>query len=120
MDKRTAKATGKRYGYSAGEWCDGIDGDACECGDHEWDTDAIDAARDSRDAWDNAQETLSCFAGDSERHTRCYSPWEFVAHEINSATPEWRPEGLWEAYDEGVSLGISLAIRARLGKRPRR
>lgn len=49
-----------------------------------------------------------CYAAES--HSRCYSPWEFTAKEINDLDEE-RGEGAseaaWEAYDAGVALAIA-------------
>ena len=44
-----------------------------------------------------------CFAAES--NARCYSPWEFTAHEINSLG-EWEAAAAWEAYDAGVAAAI--------------
>ena len=49
-----------------------------------------------------------CYA--AELNARCYSPWEFTAHEINSLDDEHgdgASEAAWEAYDAGVTLAIA-------------
>ena len=57
-------------------------------------------------------ESLESAAYDSELNARDFSPWEFIAHEINDNTEE-RSEQLWEWYDKGVTAGIKAGIRVR-------
>ena len=45
-----------------------------------------------------------CFMAES--NARCFSPWEFVAHEINSLG-EFDAEAAWEAYEDGVAAAIT-------------
>lgn len=48
---------------------------------------------------------------EAEANARCYSPFEFIAKEINSS--ELLPEGeAWDAYDSGVADGIEDGIKA--------
>ena len=42
-----------------------------------------------------------------ENHSRCFSPFEFFANDINDCGD--RADGLWEAYDNGVGVGIRKA-----------
>ena len=46
-------------------------------------------------------------AYEGESNNRQFSPWELVAHAINSS--EEASEG-WEAYDEGVSQGVAIGL----------
>jgi hypothetical protein len=48
--------------------------------------------------------------GESEENDRQFSPFEFLAHDINSHE-EFRAEGLWEAFDRGISVGFNKAWR---------
>jgi hypothetical protein len=52
-----------------------------------------------------AREIHESLCYEAESNKRCYSPWEFTAHEINSL-PEFDSESAWEAYDSGVALAI--------------
>lgn len=53
---------------------------------------------------------LLCFA--TEENSRCYSPFEFTAHDLNSADDldddeaEWIPGERWEAFDAGTADSI--------------
>lgn len=49
-------------------------------------------------------------AYDSEDNARQMSPFEFLAHDINSTGD--RAEGLWDAYEKGVNDGIDKAWKA--------
>ena len=55
---------------------------------------------------DNIREVHETLCHEAEMNARQFSPWEFVAKEINSL-PEFDREAAWEAYDEGVILAIS-------------
>ena len=50
-----------------------------------------------------------------EENARQYSPFEVFAHEINSHE-EFRAEGLWDAYDDGVGAGARKAFHKRFGR----
>lgn len=45
-----------------------------------------------------------------EENARQFSPWEFLAHDINSSR---YPDELWEEYDRGVSVGVRKGLRKR-------
>jgi hypothetical protein len=98
MNQKEAREQGKHYGYQAGLY--GVD---------DIDPSDYDSKEDYKDALLEA-------AWESEQHARQFSPWEFVAHEINSAQPDWRVDGLWEAYDTGVEIGIKKGIKSALKK----
>jgi hypothetical protein len=57
------------------------------------------------DSVEIAREIHESLCYEAESNKRCYSPWEFTAHEINSL-PEFDSESAWEAYDSGVELAI--------------
>lgn len=40
---------------------------------------------------------------ESESNGRDFSPFEFTAHDINSSHD---PDGLWQAFDDGIEAGI--------------
>lgn len=46
-------------------------------------------------------------AYDCESNSRQFSPWELVAHAINSSE---EPSEGWEAYDEGVGQGVAIGL----------
>lgn len=58
------------------------------------------------------QDELEQFSSDMAEHEsdtfRQYSPFEFFAKDLNNSHD---PEGLWEAYDNGVWAGIQRLIR---------
>jgi hypothetical protein len=49
-----------------------------------------------------------CFAAES--NSRCYSPFEFIAYEFNSAD-EGESEELWEAFEAGAGDAIFADLR---------
>ncbi|MFH1865035.1 MAG: hypothetical protein ABIK85_04060, partial [Candidatus Eisenbacteria bacterium] len=53
-------------------------------------------------------------AFEAEENARQYSPFEFLASEMNRSRD---PDGLWDAYDEGVAVGVRKALRERRGRR---
>lgn len=55
-----------------------------------------------------------CIETESE-HYRQFSPFEFTAAEFNSSR---NSEGLWDAYDDGVSKGVTKAAN-ELYKKPK-
>ena len=99
MNQREAKDAGREHGTSAARYCEVGDSDrkqaGCEC-----------------EAPCVCMDCLTAAAFESESNAREYSPWEFLAAEINGA--EDRAEGLWEAYDAGVAAGIKAEARRRL------
>ncbi len=101
MNQKEAKEHGIDAGESAVAYCEVSDVDrreaSCDCKDEQ-----------------ACEECLSQAAFDSEMHVRDFSPYEFLAHEINTSSPSDRADGLWFAYDEGVALGIKRGLKARL------
>ena len=54
---------------------------------------------------DEAREAHIAMCFEAELNARCYTPWEFVAKEINDLD-EFESEAAWEAYESGVELAI--------------
>ena len=87
MNKQEAYDLGKQYGESAAYHTDLPEG--CD------------------------KDTAIEWAYEAEMGARDFSPWEFVAHRINTQKPEMRVDGLWASYESGVSRGIILGLKAR-------
>ncbi len=64
------------------------------------------ANRYELDPRDTDTFVTECF--EKEDNARQYSPFEFFARDVNDSRD---PDGLWQAYDEGVSTGINRAVR---------
>lgn len=60
---------------------------------------------------DNQWGIVTSLAYESESNDRCYSPFEFTASEFNKAR---NSEARWEAFDAGISDGISANIDERM------
>jgi hypothetical protein len=59
---------------------------------------------------DNIRDIHQSLCFEAESNARCFSPWEFIAHDINTAAPEgddWLTEVLWDSYDAGVADAIA-------------
>lgn len=58
------------------------------------------------------KQELDDFAGSMAEHEsetyRQYSPFEFFAKDLNDSHD---PDGMWDAYDEGVWAGIQRLVR---------
>jgi hypothetical protein len=52
---------------------------------------------------EDAQEYFFCICQDCEENNRSYSPFEFLAKEINDTEIS---EELWQAFDDGVRAGF--------------
>jgi hypothetical protein len=59
---------------------------------------------------DNLWDTIQSLAYQGESNDRSFSPFEFTAHEFNEAD---NAEGLWEAFDAGISAGIEQNLAER-------
>ena len=57
----------------------------------------------------NVRDVHEIYCHESEMHARCFSPWEYIAHDINSHD-EWLSESMWESYDAGVAASIAHDI----------
>lgn len=87
MNKNDAKSEGFDAGYSAGVY-------------------GTEGFKDEDEFFSMAYE--------SEENARQFSPFEFLAHDINETGD--RAEGLWDAYDEGVLFGIRKAWKEKMVK----
>jgi hypothetical protein len=56
------------------------------------------------------QDDLHSAAGDAQDNDRQMSPFEFLAHEINECP---NSEGLWEAFSDGIAMGIKKGFKDR-------
>jgi len=63
---------------------------------------------------DNVREVHASICFEAESNARCYSPWEHIAHDLNTRAPdgeEWLTELLWAAYDHGVAQAIEHDLK---------
>lgn len=68
---------------------------------------------DSEITEENSQEIWAAISWDIESHNRQFSPWELVAHAINSHP--LASEGAWDAYEAGIYSGVNIALRVSQG-----
>ncbi len=61
---------------------------------------------------DNMWDVVQSQAYEAESNGRSFSPFEFTATEFNE--DEENSEELWEAFDQGISDGISANIQERM------
>lgn len=92
MNKREARALGRDAGRSSAE-------------NNAWD--AFYEWKMSGDLDDTLFEHVTSVAFEGEQNSRQFSPFEFLAHDINDSRD---PEGVWEAYDQGVAAGIREVV----------
>jgi hypothetical protein len=59
---------------------------------------------------DNIADVHASVCHEAADNSRCYSPFEFIAHEFNSAG-EWKTERLWEAFEAGTADAIFADLR---------
>jgi len=57
---------------------------------------------------DMIDQFASDMAGVESEHFRQFSPFEFFAHDLNTSHD---PDGLWDAYDDGVWEGINKRVK---------
>lgn len=100
MNKTTAKEKGIDAGRDAARFC--------EVSRH----DQINACCECESPKQICVDCLWQAAFEAEANARQYSPFEFFAQACNESGD--RAEGLWEAYDEGVAIGIRQASKRRL------
>jgi len=60
---------------------------------------------------DNVQDVHATLCFEAESNARCYSPWEHIAHDLNSQEDEWLTETLWTVYDLGVAAAIEHDLK---------
>jgi len=106
MNKSEARALGVAAGRNAARFCD-----IPEIGTLTPLSLGLGAVIVTRE---NIEEIARSCAFESEMGARDFSPFEFTAHEFNSAGD--RSEGLWEAFDAGVAAAIDREIPARVAK----
>lgn len=99
---RDAYLRGYDRGFSCASWID-----LPEIGDTLWTESDGRITADEDNQWDIVQS----LAYDGESHDRKYSPFEFTASEFNKAR---NSEARWEAFDAGISDGISANIQQRM------
>ncbi len=63
---------------------------------------------------DTQLELMLAWAWASEENDRCFSPFEFTAHEFNSRDDA---EECWQAFSEGIGMGIDEELAARFVKK---
>ena len=107
MNQREAYERGKENGYAAAEYLD--DEQIKDAVENLYQADFI--SEHGLDKEDLAF-AASIAAWENEKNARSYSPFEFFAHEINMSGN--RAEGLWEKYEEGVTVGINKGVREYL------
>jgi hypothetical protein len=98
MTKKQCYQLGRNHGHEAGAFCEVFEGEQKEAGC-------------THDPEFYCVECLTYAASEAELNRRDYSPFEFIAREINQSHD---PDGLWEAYEQGVAVGIRQTIRNRL------
>lgn len=59
---------------------------------------------------DNIREVHASACYSAESNSRQYSPFEFTAHEFNSAEEEGDSEALWEAFEAGTNDAIAADL----------
>jgi hypothetical protein len=111
MNAQQAYDEGKQAGFNAVTYCEVSDSDrreaGCDCEDEQ-----------------ECEECISKAAFESEERARSYSPFEFIAAEINrtgaddaeAGSEDEGSEELWGEYDKGVAAGIAEGINQRLAK----
>lgn len=62
---------------------------------------------------DNQWDVVQALASESEANNRDFSPFEFTASAFNKAR---NSEARWEAFDAGISDGISANIQGRMAQ----
>jgi hypothetical protein len=102
------KSGGYNRGYRIGKDCDLIDiGDYC-------DGTISGTGKREKVTSDNWYEIHSNIAWDCESGNREFSPFEFLAHEINEYENKKGFSGdAWLVFDEAISRGIAKALKER-------
>ena len=105
MDQKEAYAIGRDAGYQAATYMDWTEEIPFVLSTEQGIEDPSQADKGE------LQEAAEFAAWDVEQNARQYSSFQHVAYEFNNAEPEWRMEGLWDKYDEGVGVGIRKGVR---------
>jgi hypothetical protein len=105
-------AEGKDRGYATATWMDiPRKGEKLSA---EYDPDGIGVVETA----DEALDAMACAAAFGEEADRDFSPFEFLAKELNDYA-RWceahgrDPQAGWNAFEEGVSDGIAAALSLR-------
>lgn len=102
MNKKEIFNAGYSRGYAAGDNIDLVD-----IGDYtSHDGDRVKVTSD------NWMEIHSSFAWEAESNDRQFSPFEFLAHELNEIADSKSYE-VWDVFDEGVNKGVADALKKR-------
>ena len=102
MNQKEAYEQGKENGYSAASYLDDESIQIVSGLMGYGDPDFLDK--------EELEEVAQAAAGEGEQNGRQYSGFAGFAAEINNG-PESRFEGLWEKYEEGVTVGINKGVR---------
>lgn len=102
------KSGGYNRGYSIGKDCDLVD-----VGDHV-DKYIMGESENVKVTTDNWFDVHTALAYDCESGNREYSPFEFLAYEINEYEDKKYSHGdAWNVFDEAIGRGISKALKER-------
>lgn len=97
MNLREARALGRERGWNVASWQDMPAIGETLCRSVDWiGIGTIETVEEQIEAF----EALCCA---SDSNARQFSPFEFTAAEINGSRD---PDGLWEAFDDGIRQGI--------------
>lgn len=106
MNKREIIAKGFARGYSIAKSIDLIDiGDYC-------DGEVLQTGKREKITTDNWFEAHTNIAYECESQDRQFSPFEFLANDINNYEYKYNREG-WIEFDEAISRGINKALKER-------
>lgn len=106
MNKREIIAKGFARGYSIAKSIDLIDiGDYC-------DGEVLQTGKREKITTDNWFEAHTNIAYECESQNRQFSPFEFLANDINNYEYKYNREG-WICFDEAIGRGIAKALKER-------
>lgn len=103
MHEKQAYDAGFQRGYNIASWVDAPEIGTCLSRHVDWQgIGVIETEQDQADA-------IQLMASEAEENDRQFSPFEQLANDLNSHNEEDR-EALWDAFDDGISNGISKRI----------
>jgi hypothetical protein len=100
MNQKEAYDAGRNAGYNAAIYQDPAES---------LETAAMEGTYLGTPDKDDLLGAIEYLAFDGEQNARQYAEFSYVAGDINNSGD--RAEGLWEKYDEGVSVGITKGAR---------
>ena len=107
MNKREIRAEGLKRGYSIAKNIDLIDiGDYC-------DGEVLQTGKREKITTDNWFEAHTNIAYECESNDRSFSPFEFLAHDINEYSNKSGNDAAWNEFDDAISRGIRKALKER-------